>query len=104
MAQPNTEMQAGPNLMDQNPSAPAEEDSNGDEEGEEEMEQEFYDDDSNEGDEDIDPNSKKVRDMLAQIQIDYKGENQPMVFSYHYKYEKYLRDNNLIDPEKARMH
>jgi len=20
-----------------------------------------------------------------------------MVFSYHYKYEKYLRDNNLID-------
>lgn len=26
-----------------------------------------------------------------------------MVFSYHYKYEKYLRDNNLIDPEKARM-
>jgi hypothetical protein len=31
------------------------------------MEQEFYDDDSNEADEDIDPNSKKVRDKLAQI-------------------------------------
>lgn len=26
-----------------------------------------------------------------------------MVFSYHYKYEKYLRDKNLIDPEKARQ-
>lgn len=26
-----------------------------------------------------------------------------MVFSYHYKYEKYLRDNNLIDPDRARL-
>lgn len=25
------------------------------------------------------------------------------MFSYHYKYEKYLRDNNLIDPDKARL-
>lgn len=102
MAQPNTEMAAGPN-QDQNPSAPVEEESGVEEEGEEEMEQEFYDDDSQENDDDLDTQTKRVRDKLAVVAIDYKGENQPMVFSYHYKYEKYLRDNNLIDPEKARM-
>ena len=33
----------------------------------------------------------------------YKGDNDTMIFSYHYRYEKYLRDHNLIDPEKAKM-
>ena len=41
--------------------------------------------------------TKKIRDTLATIVIPYKGENEPMIFSYHYKYEKYLRENNLID-------
>lgn len=57
-------MQAGPNLLDQNPSAPVEDESGADEEGEEEMEQAFDEDDS---EEEIDPNSKKVRDQLALI-------------------------------------
>jgi hypothetical protein len=35
--------------------------------------------------------------------VPYQGENNPMIFSYHYKYEKYLKDNHLIDPEKAKM-
>lgn len=47
--------------------------------------------------------TRKIRDKLATISIPYEGENNPIVFSYHYKYEKYLRDNNLIDPEKARI-
>lgn len=33
----------------------------------------------------------------------YEGKDEPIIFSYHYKYEKYLRDNNLIDPEKAKV-
>ena len=41
--------------------------------------------------------TRKIRDKLATISIPYEGENNPIVFSYHYKYEKYLRDNNLID-------
>lgn len=79
--------------------ASAQEDSGPDEEGEEEMEQEYLEDNSDE-DEDasqMGEQSKKVRDKLATISIPYEGENQPIVFSYHYKYEKYLRDNNLID-------
>lgn len=46
--------------------------------------------------------AKKVRDTLATIFVPYEGENKPMVFSYHYQYEQYLKDNNLIDPEKAK--
>ena len=78
----------------------AAEDSNGDEEGEEEQEQQFDDDsENNDDDEDnvIGAQAKKVRDLLATIQVPYQGENQPMIFSYHYKYEKYLKDNHLID-------
>lgn len=41
--------------------------------------------------------------MLATINVPYKGPDEPLVFSYHYKYEKYLRDNNLIDPDKAKQ-
>ena len=41
--------------------------------------------------------TRKIRDKLATISIPYEGENNPIVFSYHYKYEKYLRDNNLVD-------
>ena len=40
---------------------------------------------------------KKVRQNLANLRIHQKFENEPIVFSYHYKYEKYLRENNLID-------
>ena len=39
--------------------------------------------------------------MIADIRVPYKGPDHPIIFSYHYKYEKYLRDHNLIDPEKA---
>ena len=84
-----------------NVSAP--EDSGPDEEGEEEMEQEYLDENS-EDDEDASQmggeQSKKVRDKLATISIPFEGENNPIVFSYHYKYEKYVRDNNLIDVSK----
>ena len=41
--------------------------------------------------------TRKIRDKLATISIPYEGENNPIVFSYYYKYEKYLRDNNLVD-------
>ena len=44
---------------------------------------------------------KTVRQDLAEILIPQKGPEEPIVFSYHYKYEKYLRDNNLIDVSKT---
>ena len=69
--------------------------SSGEEDGEEEMEQEM-DEESQEHELD-DPAEKKVRKHLAMIRVPYKGPNEPIVFSYHYKYEQYLRDNNLID-------
>ena len=62
------------------------------------MEQQFEDDDSQE-DDDATHNDqpKKVRKNLATINVPFKGPNESIIFSYHYKYEKYLRDNNLID-------
>lgn len=44
-----------------------------------------------------------MRELLATIRVPYKGPDESIIFSYHYKYEKYLRDNNLIDPEKAKQ-
>ena len=81
-----------PNSGDENQSG------DGDEDGEEEQEQQF-DDDSQENDEEDGSlmQAKKVRDTLATIFIPFEGENKPMVFSYHYQYEQYLKDNNLID-------
>lgn len=79
-------------------------DSNDDagEEGEDEMEQQFeQSEDSGEGsmEEEQTYNSvpKRVRQNLATIRIPQPAESEPIVFSYHYKYEKYLRDHNLID-------
>ena len=79
-------------------------DSNDDgaEEGEEEMEQEYDqsgDSQEGSGEEDQTYNSvpKRVRKNLATIRIQQPAEGEPIVFSYHYKYEKYLRDHNLID-------
>ena len=91
LAQPNTEIQHPDN------SNMAMSDDQ-DEEGEEEQSQ--LDDDSQADDLD---NGKQVRKMLTNIHLPYKGPDEPLVFSYHYKYEKYLRDNNLIDPEKAKQ-
>ena len=71
-----------------------------DEEGEQEM-QEGDDEDSQLNDDDI--SKMKVRKLLAHISVPLQDDEQPIVFSYHYKYEKYLRDNHLIDPEKAKM-
>ena len=75
--------------------------SDAEEQGEEEIEENQMDDDY--GDEDVSQieEQKKVRQHLAQIFVPQKSPDQPIIFSYHYKYEKYLRDNNLIDPEKA---
>ncbi len=68
------------------------------EEGEEEMEQQLEDEDSDEIDDGTHCSQpKKVRQNLANLRIFQKYENEPIVFSYHYKYEKYLRENNLID-------
>mmetsp|Transcript_32971 Transcript_32971/g.50438 ORF Transcript_32971/g.50438 Transcript_32971/m.50438 type:complete len:139 (-) Transcript_32971:1373-1789(-) len=47
--------------------------------------------------------AKKVRRRLASIYVDEPKNEEPLVFSYHYKYEKYLRDRNLIDPDKAKQ-
>ena len=81
---------------------------NGD--GDEEMENnqiddeyDSQDDESGEDDKSNDIQAKKVRDRIAYIDIPLKGENDTMIFSYHYKYEKYLRDHNPIDPEKAKI-
>lgn len=79
------------------------EDSDQNEEEGEEEQNEGYDDDSQFIDEEEIQTKKKVRQMLAQIEVPQEGINEPIVFSYHYKYEKYLKDNNLIDPEKAKM-
>ena len=76
------------------------EDSGGDEEGEEEMEQDQDQDEESVEEEDVD--TKQVRKGLAVINVDYVP-NEPIIFSYHYKYEKYLRDHNLLDPDKAKM-
>ena len=88
------------------------EDSGADEEGEEEMEQNEEDDSQDEFD---DGRPKQVRKHLARIEIPFKGPENPIIFSYHYKYEKYLRDNHLLDvstilknlniiqPEKSRL-
>lgn len=79
-------------------------DSNDDgaEDGEDEMEQQYeQSDDSGEGsiEDEQTYNSvpKRVRQNLATIRIPQAGDHEPIVFSYHYKYEKYLRDHNLID-------
>lgn len=77
-----------------------------DEEGEEEMEQQFNEEDESQDNEEDDATHndepKRVRELLATIRVPYKGPNESIIFSYHYKYEKYLRDHNLIDPEKAK--
>lgn len=65
------------------------------------MEQPF---DEDSGEEEFDPEQKMtIRKLLPTINIPFKSQNDPIIFSYHYKYEKYLRDNNLIDPEKAKQ-
>ena len=66
------------------------------------MEQEMAEGDSDSiGSEDVE--SKKIRESLAVIKVPYNPDNQSIIFSYHYKYEKYLRDRNLIDPDKAKQ-
>lgn len=75
------------------------------EEGEDEMDQRYESEDSQEAyDDENTYNSvpKRVRQNLATIRIPQPQASAPIVFSYHYKYEKYLRDHNLIDPEKAK--
>lgn len=74
----------------------------GGEEGEDEMEQQYeQSDDSGEGsvEDEQTYNSvpKRVRQNLATIRIQQPAGDDTIVFSYHYKYEKYLRDHNLID-------
>ena len=64
---------------------------------------EGFDDDSQINDDEDAQSKKTVRQLLAQITVPYTGKDEPIIFSYHYKYEKYLRDNNLIDPEKAKF-
>jgi hypothetical protein len=66
------------------------------------MEQD-YDDDSQDNEDEVDESKKKVRQLLAHLTVPFNGLNEPLIFSYHYKYEKYLRDNKLIDPEKAKQ-
>lgn len=77
-----------------------------DEEGEEEMEQQFNEEEESQDNEEEDATHndepKRIRELLANIRVPYKGPNESIIFSYHYKYEKYLRDHNLIDPEKAK--
>lgn len=77
-----------------------------DEEGEEEMEQQFNEEEESQDNEEEDATHndepKRIREMLANIRVPYKGPDESIIFSYHYKYEKYLRDHNLIDPEKAK--
>ena len=45
----------------------------------------------------------RVRQNLAAIKVPEPSQNEPVIFSYSYKYEKYLRDHNLVDPEKAKL-
>ena len=60
------------------------------------MEQAFNEEEDSQEEFD-DGRPKKVRKDLARIEIPFKGEAQPIIFSYHYKYEKFLRDNHLLD-------
>ena len=68
--------------------------SEGGEEGEEEMEPL---DDSNDEDASYIEKEKIIRRKLAYIYIDQPKDDVPIVYSHHYKYEKYLRDHNLLD-------
>lgn len=83
----------------------------GDEEAESPVDEEEGEDEQEEGEgelsdgDDEDAGQRKPRLTLAQVRVDgdiVASESQPLVFSYHYKYEKYLRKNNLIDPKAVR--
>lgn len=93
LAQPNTEI-ISKEAVSNNQISCAED--SGEEEGEEEMEQD-YEDDSQFNEDDDENTQKKIRETLAVITVPFVSPKEPLVFSYHYKYEKYLRDNNLID-------
>ena len=81
----------------------------GQEDGEEELDQQFDNSDDSPSQASLDDEQtfnaipKRVRSNLATIRIPEPAANEPIIFSYHYKYEKYLRDRNLIDPEKAKL-
>ena len=74
----------------------------GDEEMEQNQDEEEYDSQDEDESDASNDQEKRVRDRLAYIDIPQKEEGETMIFSYHYKYEKYLRDHHLIDPEKAK--
>ncbi len=80
----------------------------GDEDAESPVDEEEGEDEQEEGEgelsdaDDEDAGQRKPRLTLAQVRVDEAPEDKPIVFSYHYKYEQYLRKNHLIDPKAVK--
>ena len=73
---------------------PEEEGEDDQEEGEAEQSYESAGDDDNQ--------QKRPRVNLAKIRVPVRENENSIIFSYHYKYDRYLRMNKLLDPAQVK--